>query len=120
MQKRVIVFSIILAIVGLCLVVGLPQIANVSAADVQLDNPLGAGTNIDTLIRNFIMSVLGLSGVLALVAFIFGGIYWLISMGDTNKITKGKNIMIWAIMGLVVIFGSYAIITLVYNIIGIK
>jgi len=89
-------------------------------AGVAIENPLGKGVTIDKLIENFIKSVLGLSGVLALVAFVYGGMFWLVSMGDANKITKGKNIMIWAVFGLAIIFGSYAIITVVYNTLGIK
>lgn len=88
-------------------------------AAVNLKNPLGDGVTIDDLIKNFIKSILGFGGVLALIAFIYGGIYWLISMGDTNKITKGKNIMIWAVFGLAIVFGSYAIITAIYKVLGL-
>ena len=109
------IFSIFV-IIGLFFAVGLPHL---SLATVTLQNPI-PNTNFDLLVKNAISSILGLSGILALFAFIYGGIYWLISMGDTNKITKGKNIMLWAVAGLAIIFGSYAIITTVYNVLGIK
>ena len=111
-KKKIFAFLIVVVI---CLV---PFIA--SAADVKIENPLGDKASIDGLIKNFIFSVLSLSGVLALAAFIYGGVLWLISMGDTAKITKGKNVMIWAVAGLAIIFGSYAIISLVYTAMGIK
>ncbi len=111
-KKKILAFLIVVAV---CLV---PFIAK--AEPVEIKNPLGANANMDVLIKNFVFTVLSLSGVLALVAFIYGGLMWLISMGDTAKITKGKNVMIWAVVGLAVIFGSYAIISLVYTAMGIK
>ncbi|MFA6421922.1 MAG: hypothetical protein WCV92_00760 [Candidatus Buchananbacteria bacterium] len=86
-------------------------------AQVKLDNPIGAGTNgtIDALVIRIIQYVLGVVGVAALIAFIYGGILWLTSLGDSNKVTKGKNVMIWAFMGLLIIFSSYAIVNLMIN-----
>ncbi|MFA6919157.1 MAG: pilin [Patescibacteria group bacterium] len=91
-----------------------------NGAAVAIQNPLGNGVTVDDLIKKFILSILGFSGVLALIAFVYGGMFWLVSMGDTNKITKGKNIMIWAVFGLAVIFGSYAIVSAIYSVLGIQ
>lgn len=88
-----------------------------SASALQLTNPLTGATsgNFETAIKNVITAALGLSGVLALIAFIYGGITWMISYGDTSKITKGKNMMIWAVWGIVIIFASYAILNFVFS-----
>ena len=97
----------------------LPAVAtdNSNSGAVKLENPLG--TDISGIIKNFITSVLALSGVLALFAFVYGGIFWMVSMGDATKVTKGRNVMIWAVMGLIVIFGSYAIVSTIYNFLGV-
>ncbi|MDP3998188.1 MAG: pilin [bacterium] len=82
---------------------------------VQLCNPLGntTGTSIPTLLGKIISSVLGVVGSLALVMFIYGGITWMISAGNQEQVTKGKNILIWATIGIVIIFTSYALVRFV-------
>lgn len=62
------------------------------------------------VVNNVIKATLGLSGVFALIAFIWGGITWMTSYGDTAKVTKGRTMMTWAVIGLIVIFGSFAIV----------
>ena len=62
------------------------------------------------VVNNVIKATLGLSGVFALIAFIWGGITWMTSYGDPAKVTKGRTMMTWAVIGLIVIFGSFAIV----------
>jgi len=51
------------------------------------------------------------SGVIIIVgAIIWGGITWITSLGDSKKIEKGKNIIQSAIIGLIIVLGSYIII----------
>jgi len=45
--------------------------------------------------------------------FIYGGIIWMTSSGNAEQVTKGKNIVIWATIGLVVIFSAYALVSFV-------
>ncbi|KKR56689.1 MAG: hypothetical protein UU08_C0009G0025 [Candidatus Uhrbacteria bacterium GW2011_GWE2_40_58] len=75
-----------------------------------LTNPLGT-TDLRLIIGNIIRAILGLTGVLALVMFIYGGILWMVSSGEPTKVKKGMNTLIWAALGLVVIFSAYALTT---------
>ena len=85
-----------------------------SSSAVPLDNPLGQGkTDIPTLLGNVINAIMGVIGSLALVMFIYGGIIWMLSAGNQEQVTKGKNILIWAAVGLFIIFSSYALVKLV-------
>ncbi len=88
-----------------------------AGGSVQLTNPLGSVTPLE-IINNIITALLGLTGVLALIAFIYGGVLWMISFGDPGKVEKGKKMMIWAVIGLVVVFSSYAVLTLVFQAFG--
>ena len=106
-MKKNIVFFILVSIF-------LIGVFSVQAEGVALYSPLPSGS-FDDIIKNVINTLLGLTGVLALLAFIFGGITWMISGGDPGKVTKGKNTMIWAIIGLLVIFSSYAILNVVFE-----
>ena len=75
-----------------------------------LTNPLGT-TDLRLIIGNIIRAMLGFSGILAFVMFIYGGILWMVSSGDPAKVKKGMNTLIWAAIGLVVIFSAYALTT---------
>ncbi len=74
---------------------------------VKFDNPLGAELDLRLIAGNVIKAVLGIIGSVALVIFLYGGIQWMVAMGDDTKIKKGLDTMIWAGLGLVIIFGSY-------------
>ncbi len=80
---------------------------------VCLENPLGATVTIPVLIRNIITAVLGIVGSLALLMFIYGGFTWMMSGGNSESVKKGKDILVWAAIGLVVIFSSYALVKFV-------
>lgn len=79
-----------------------------------LPNPLGPVDPRD-IMGNVIKAILGVTGSLALGVFILGGLMWVTSAGNEEKITKGKNMIMWAAFGLVVIFASYALVTFVLN-----
>jgi hypothetical protein len=54
--------------------------------------------------------ILGISGSLALVFFVYGGFMFLISAGQSDKINSAKQILINSIIGIVIIFSAYMII----------
>ena len=78
---------------------------------VSLNNPLGDGTTIYSLIGRLIKFLLGLSGSVALLMFVWGGFQYLWSAGDDNKVKMGKKTISNAALGLVIIFSSYMLIS---------
>ncbi|MDD2680993.1 MAG: pilin [Patescibacteria group bacterium] len=80
-----------------------------------LTNPLkSAGIDSpQTLIGKVINSVLGIVGSLALVMFVYGGLIWMTSSGSAEQVKKGRDILIWAAIGLVVIFSAYGLVRFV-------
>lgn len=62
--------------------------------------------------------ILELVGSLALLAFIAGGLMWLLSAGNAEWVTRGKQTVIGAAIGLAVVFTSFMIIQLVYSALG--
>lgn len=54
--------------------------------------------------------ILGITGSLALLAFIYGGFVWMLSGGSSERVQKGKQIFTGAVIGLVIVFTSYMII----------
>ena len=55
---------------------------------------------------------------LAALMIIYGGFVLLTSAGDSKKISQGRNIITAAVVGVVIVFGSLAILNLVKSVFG--
>ena len=62
------------------------------------------------LIGTLVNTLLFLVGALSTVMIIVGGIFYVISNGDSGKIARAKNTITYAVVGLVVAFVACAII----------
>lgn len=98
---------ITLGVLGL--VVAVPALAGTT-----LQNPIGT-TDPNVLIANVIKVFLGAVGMIALAMFIYGGLMMLISGGSSERVKKGRDILMWATIGLVIIFGSYGLVDAVFD-----
>lgn len=63
--------------------------------------------------------ILGVIGSLTLLAFVIGGTFILVSGGNNEMVTKGKKIIIGAVIGIVIVFMSYGIIQFAMKAMGI-
>ena len=114
-----------LLLVGFCLTAVLSvSISFVNAQDCGTDrvclyNPIagesGGETDIPTIVGNVIKAVTGIIGSLTLLVFIYGGFMWLTSAGQQEKVKTGMMTMLYATIGLFVIFSSYAILSLIFK-----
>ena len=74
----------------------------------------GLGTNdLREGVMNVVNVLLGFLGILAIIIILWGGFRWLTSGGNEEKIGEAKKIITAGIIGLVIIFTSYAIATFV-------
>ena len=64
--------------------------------------------------------ILGITGSLALLMFIYGGVMFLISSGSSEKVTQAKGIIVGAVVGLVIVFAAYTIISFTFKAMGLK
>lgn len=88
----------------------------VGGANIDEVKKNAAGTtDVREIIANVIKAALGFLGIAALVVFLVGGNIWLTSAGNAEKVKQGTQAMVWAVIGLFVIFGAYAIINLVLS-----
>lgn len=100
---------------------------NTSGKDsgTTLCNPLGSGKgettdSLNELVGTIIKNVMGVVGSIALVIFIYGGLVLMTSAGNSQNVDKGKNIMIWAAVGLAIIFSSYILVKFVFTSLGVS
>lgn len=67
------------------------------------------------LIWNLIAKWIQYVAVIAVIAVMIGGIMLLLSSGDEEKTKKAKNVIIWALVGVLVSVLAWGIIGLVNN-----
>lgn len=63
---------------------------------------------------------LGITGSLTLIAFVYGGVTFLISAGSSEMVTKAKKIIFGAVIGVFIVFLSYLIIGFVFKSMGVE
>ncbi len=73
---------------------------------------------INGVLNQFTNIALYVIGFISVVMLIWGGLRYVISGGDSKKITDAKNTILYALIGLVVAFLAYAIVNFVLNAIG--
>ena len=90
------------------------QTCSPSSGMVCIDNPLKDKADTpQEFIGQIIKGLLGIVGSIALAMFVYGGFLWMTAAGDKSKVTKGRETMLWATLGLAVIFSSYALVRFV-------
>jgi hypothetical protein len=75
--------------------------------------------NIGTVIGRVITAILVIAVVLALFFLIWGGVKWIMSGGDKAKVESARGTIIAAIVGLIIAFLAFFIISLVLQLFGL-
>ena len=69
------------------------------------------GTTIGEVVNIFLYFV----GAVAVIVVIWGGFQYITSSGDSQKATTAKNTIMYAVIGIVVVVMSYAIVNWVFG-----
>ncbi len=67
------------------------------------------------LYARFAVMMTSLTGAIFLVMVIYAGFLMLTSQGKEDQIEKGKNILIWCAVGIIVIASAYVIVQFYLN-----
>jgi len=110
----------IILVVGLFAVVMIPhnalaltlqegaEAARCDGCPADLFGPTGA-------FRQITNTILYIVGIIAVIMLIIGGIKYVVSGGDSKKVTDAKNTVLYAIIGLVIAVFAYAIVNFVIS-----
>lgn len=82
-------------------------------AQTFVPNDIRPINNVISVIRNAIRFVLLVAFILAFVFLIIGGIRWITAGGDEKAVAGARGMITAALIGLVVVLVSYALIILV-------
>ncbi len=69
--------------------------------------------DLNSMIKTIINTIVFTVGMVAVIMIIIGGVNYATSQGDTTKVKKGKDTILYGIIGLVVAILAYAIVNFV-------
>jgi len=84
----------------------------------MIKNPVIPEFELGTLISNLIAAGIIIAGLLTFLYLVWGGIQWLTSGGDKAGLETDRERITNAIIGLILVVASWAIITLISNFLG--
>jgi len=119
-KAAVILSSILIALIASAAIV-VPAYAQVTGgidAGVQATRGDGVPADLfgaDGVFTTIVNVLLFIVGVLSVIMLIIGGLRYVISGGNATAVTAAKNTILYAIIGLIIAFFSYAIINFVLN-----
>lgn len=88
---------------GVLLTPGLASAVEFGVGEIPKGSGVRENENLLQFIADTIKVVLGVVGALLLVLIVYGGFVYATSSGDESKVEKGKNILTYAIVGIVII-----------------
>lgn len=111
----------------LCLALLLPSIVGAQATPIpgEIGTQFGAAArgagagqqaaSVEEIIPKIIKASLSIIGVLMVALLVYGGYLWMTAGGEEEKITKAKQIIRNAIIGIAIVLSAYAISVFVVN-----
>lgn len=72
------------------------------------------------LIINQGKMIFGIIGMIALAAFVYGGFLMVFSFGSADKVKQGKDVMIAAVVGIIIVFSAYLIVAFILGALGVN
>ena len=101
----------------------MPFVATAAAAQgIILDEEINPGTgfadDFGSLLNGVLSFVMVIAALLVFLYLILGGIEWITSGGDKGKTESARNKITSAVIGLVILAASYAILLIVLRFLG--
>lgn len=107
----------ILGIISVSLSTAFVGVSNALAAPFLDERDCADGVTCSDDFRGTVVSYLnyflGFLGLLAVVMIVYAGILLVTAQGEEEQVGKGKKIIMWAAIGLIVIMLSFAIVRVV-------
>lgn len=99
---------------------GLEDAAKTAGYDIQASAGCKTqpGGCIPVIIGNVIGALLGIFGALFLALIMWGGLQFMFAQGDSSKVKAATQTLRNAILGMLIVAASYAIVTFVLQTIG--
>lgn len=81
----------------------------------------GNGVSCTTTVMTYVVQLLfGVAIILAFAFLLWGGIDWIMSRGDKQKLQKARMKLIYSIIGLLIVFFAFFIVTFAGKVLGLQ
>lgn len=77
-------------------------------------------TSFGPLVQGLVRNAFVLASVIFFILLIFGGFQVIVAAGDAKKAEQGKSAITGAVIGLLIIFGSFWIVQIIQVVTGIN
>ncbi len=91
------------------------QVAQDFGTDVLSGVVTATTRDLFDIVTGIVNTALYFLGAIAILLFLYAGWLWFTSQGNKDKIEKAKKIMVSAIIGLAIIFSSYAVVNWIFK-----
>lgn len=92
--------------------------------DIELIPPTGLDKlefiSLPGIVSTLVKLILVLAALIAFIFLVIGGIKWITSGGDKEKTAVAQSTLTAALIGLVIVFGAWAIIRLIEAFFGVE
>lgn len=101
--------------IGAGATLALVNVQAAAAADaVQVPNPIGK-PNLGGVIFGIVNALLIFAGAVAVLFLIIGGFRYVVSTGNPEQVEGAKKTILYAILGLIIIFVAYVLVVLIQD-----
>ncbi len=113
-----------LIVLGFSFLVVPPALAKYGLEDTQkatgdyLPKGIAGKTDVTEVVGAVVNIALGLIGIIFFLLVLYAGFSWMTAMGNTEKVTKAKEMIEMAVIGLILVMASYAIARFVFDQLG--
>ena len=107
-NRRIMTVLMVVMFIGLMITAIAPAFAQAGINTIQ-------NVKLGNVVQQVISAVLALVGLLAAAYLIYGGVLYLTSGGDTKAADKAKHVILSAIIGIIIIFVSWALVNYVMS-----
>ena len=77
-----------------------------------------SGADLPSAIQTILNNIILVAGTIAIIFIIVGGVYYMTSSGDANKVKKGKDTILYACIGLIICALAFAIVNFTIGLMG--
>jgi len=84
-----------------------------------IPNPLGPNSSFADLFVRIINWMAGIATTLAILMIVVGGIQYMISGGNEDKIKAARKTIQWALIGLIVVLMSWGLLNELLDLLGV-
>lgn len=98
--------TILYAVIGLAVTIFAFAITNFVIGKLSV-------TSFDDLRTSIINNLIYAAGAISVIMIVFGGLRYVLSQGDSSKITQAKNTILYAVIGLAVSILAFAVVNFV-------